>query len=600
MEILQSLEFAKTMPGLLPLRMLNGLFDFLEHIHRLEDVDLKSSGLLWNDVKPGHIFWSAKSSSFTVIDWGNGQIVGPEGASLDHRFSSVSDYAQLLSEMGQFLNEVNPALHQKLAWPTDLKIAAINEHSLVPLRERIRNQLSEELFLLQEIRNEEETLIFSSPPSIKTWERLIALHTKLLQIGELPNRVGFEQFATQLASNMITSGDKEGFLSLCQEMNQVPGLNKGKWKLLTNLGRLNPWPGLLESPIQRALLTALNEQWTETLWQLRLAENGEQQPWWTEVCDQVRQIQPEIGPDTITPLAAFNRLVLTLQAEASRQPRLLEQDLLSINSEADNEVVSVETFARRLKETTIKRWTEYEPDPPNAGLDYTDVVAHFVDLDRMNPVGKDILEKALEQPFAIVKIILESWERKEFDTARRGLRKQFFWDPDRSRVFIADQAIARTPNWLEAVRKGPEQGESLPEFITRLELRGREIRNQVAPSSWLDQLLEAFSKLRKGASPADILLDYTNLRSELPWLLEFHPPLLRPYAGPIILERNRSTQRPVWKLSKTQSGALGPGEEIWLGKPRIPGLRRRVGLLHVSFWRISRTTMEVLNLRYSN
>ncbi len=170
----------------------------------------------------------------------------------------------------------------------------------------------------------------------------------------------------------------------------------------------------------------------------------------------------------------------------------------------------------------------------------------------------------LEQPRALVKVTLSAWSLREFETARRGLRRLFLWDPDRQRLFLADQAISRAPAWLDGIRQGPEADESLQEFITRFELRGREMRNQVGPAAWLDQTLEAFARLRRGASPADILLDFAELRSELPWLVHYHPPLLRLIDGPILLERRSSPALPDWLLNSDRVGTLGPEGELEL------------------------------------
>ncbi len=81
--------------------------------------------------------------------------------------------------------------------------------------------------------------------------------------------------------------------------------------------------------------------------------------------------------------------------------------------------------------------------------------------------------------------VLDAWERQDFEAARSALRQVLLWDPDRLRLVQADRALQTTVSWLETIQAGVVRDEPLQEFITRQELVGRELRNQIGPAAWL-------------------------------------------------------------------------------------------------------------------
>ncbi len=565
------------LPALLVLKILASMLDFLLNIHHLNasHPDQAARGVIWNDVKPHHLFWDILGKTLTVIDWGNAQFIGADGASEDRHFTVNNDFGQFLQEMGSFLKELKPDLYQDLEWPRENPPPGLYNQVVKPLQTRIVRRLDEEYARLHSLRQQEEGLLLRRDPQVEDWLALERIQTQIVELAELPDWSGAGRLAILLASKMINEGARQPFLDLCQHITRLPGIDREHWEIVQVIARLVPWPGLFQIPVQQALLSAIEKDWPGTLWQLRLAADQTQFPsWWQNLSDRIRRAQPEVGQDGLTPLVVLNRLILTLQASRQRDPEpqmaLTAQTFgfRMLEAEQEPEHSPEELLARYLKETVARRWVELEPDPPDSGLEYTDIEQQLEIIGFLEPGTKDNLVRALDQPRALVKITLDGWSLRDFETARRGLRRLFIWDPDRQRLFLADKAIARAPAWLGGIRQGPESDESLQEFITRFELRGREMRNQVGPAPWLDQTLEAFSRLRRGASPSDILLDYPELRPELPWLAHYHPPLLRPLSGPVLLERLSSPPLPEWLLNSDRVGTLGPEGEIELGEPQ--------------------------------
>jgi hypothetical protein len=165
--------------------------------------------------------------------------------------------------------------------------------------------------------------------------------------------------------------------------------------------------------------------------------------------------------------------------------------------------------------------------------------------------------------------VLDALEQKDFDTCRRALRKVLLWDPDRGRLLKADQALERAPVWLVDVKRGLTGDEPMQDFITRLELVGRELRNQIAPARWLDALLEAFKQLRRGVDPTEVLVEHAEVRDELGWLIALEPrrPLLTSPDKSISLERISPPQETRPTLFGVKEAMLGMPSGILLGAP---------------------------------
>jgi hypothetical protein len=228
----------------------------------------------------------------------------------------------------------------------------------------------------------------------------------------------------------------------------------------------------------------------------------------------------------------------------------------------------IEQVRRELKDSLLKRWVACDPDPPEAGLAYIAAERYLERLRMLLPDSVQGPELALTQPNAQVNITVDAWERQDFPTARRGLRTLLIWDPDRRRVLSADKEIQKAPEWLEAVKLGPREEPRL-DFVTRLELRGRSMRQKVAPASWLDSILSAFKSLRKGGEPADVMLQHPELRDVTGWLLELEPnrPLLAFPEQPVSLQRNLETETRPPILAGRAETMLGEDYDMLLGEP---------------------------------
>jgi serine/threonine protein kinase len=190
-------------------------------------------------------------------------------------------------------------------------------------------------------------------------------------------------------------------------------------------------------------------------------------------------------------------------------------------------------------------------------------------IEELLPGTREKLEKSLAQPKAQVDLVLSAWEKKDFELARRGLRSILLWDPDRARLYTAEKAIAVAPQWLSRVRRGAGKDEPFYDYLTSVELAGRTLRNQVGPSKWLDETLEAFKRLRRGTRTVDLMIEYPETMHELPWLNEYQSReiLSLPHTRSLTLERDNATYSPPNLTEGVVEGRFGPNQNMFLADP---------------------------------
>ena len=572
--VFKRLSEGSLVPDLILLRAISGMLHFFERIHGAQ-TNGSLSGILWNDVKPEHIFWDPLQRCFTLIDWGNAQQLEADGATKDRRYSRLQDYRQFVQEIGRFLADAAPVLYGRLKWPNDISPTGLYSETIQALNEKTGELLAEKEEALRLLRQEEQELL-AGPPGEPQFKRLAIVQSQIIQNGELPDFDGARRFYLVLAQDLAAIHELGEFRSLCEHAAQSPIFEAVKWRLL---GRISELP-VVEAGSYHILVAGLSDDWPAVLWDLRRAALSDPEPlWWDEAAGEVRQLELKNGSEhrtalPLTPLVALHRLAHALQALAMQDsfPRPASTPVDSEANATNNHNDICAQLSKTLREGPLARWRELEPDPPNSGLDYLEIETLLDEIQECLPESVIALERALNQPRAQVKIILSAWENQEFETARRGLRRLLLWDPDRRRILTTDRAIQRAPIWLAELRQGPPESQDLLEFITRLEYSGRELRNQVGAAPWLDLFLNALAALRKGRQPFDLLLESPELRSELAWLRAYEHELseniLSGTPGPTSLERLPETAETLAPtLQGRQESSLGEGRPIWLNDP---------------------------------
>jgi serine/threonine protein kinase len=563
-------------PVLLLLRALSGTLKLFERIHYVEgnDEGINFAGVIWNDVKPEHLFWDAEQLILTVIDWGNGQFLDREGRSRDMRFTREADFEQYLEEWGRFLQETSPSLYKRLHWPethtglieSDMNLVKTNLHKVI----------SEETRSLRDARRREADLFSISSPTLSHLEKLEGLQKKIIDFGELPKYDAYEKLYERLAAALAFKKSQEKLLQICQEASLSPGVTVEKWDFVrllvtTAVREGDKWHDALYKAVEKGI----QGEWHEALWGLlENAPEGPLPPWWDDVCQGVRRLHLNLDPGFMPPYMVITRLFYTLQAALFKLGDGSSKSNGGSNgapeeSSAINPLKKYEILVRTLDEELIKKWKDPEPAPPNAGIQYTDVDRVIDDIESLQPGAKSNLEKALTQARSQASLVMDAWQRKDFEGARRALRQLLLWDPHRRRLLIADRAMRSASPWLLRIRQGVRSDEPLVDYLTSVELAGRELRNQVGPAGWLDNLLTAFKQLRNGYRPADLLMERPELSVEIPWLNEYRSreTLSLPRIKPLALIREQKTPAPFNIAKMNIEGRLGLEQDMLLADP---------------------------------
>jgi serine/threonine protein kinase len=599
--LLQQWSQFSEFPAQLLVRTLLGVLNLLENIHQAKILNDKgtNSGIIWNDVKPEHLYWNPLKASLTIIDWGNSQFLESDSISKDRQYSAMDDFRQYVQEMGSFLSEVNAGLYSRLEWPESSVSTAPYEQIIQPLKERLEELNKTEETHLHQLRQEEADLYGISRPEAKHVAQYESLSEQLAVFGELPDQLGANNFLIRVAYQTAATFSLSELQQACECGARLAISSSDRWKLLGDITEVAQKAGEIDEPTRtafsNALMAGVADDWTAALWQLFIYHGKNRRPeWWEKISNAIRRVYLGLDEDAIPPYNSFARLYYTLQAEVTRNG----EERLHASSEAkDNSGLQSGAFhwqageeiITKVHEEIIEKWKEFEPSPPYSGIGYGAVDSLIEPIDELLAGWREKLERELKQPKEQVAMVLNAWEQKDFQLARRGLRSILMWDPDRARLFTADKAIEMAPRWLARVHKGTGTDEPFYDYLTSVELAGRTLLNQVGPAKWLDETLEALKRLRKGTRSVDLTMEFPEIMQELPWLSEFQSReiLSLPHTRPISLERDNSDRLNRYLSQGVEEGRFGPQQSMrlhealdtWIAEARGSSARVFAGTL---------------------
>lgn len=582
------------------LNIIHNLLEMFDRIHRQPfDIDgYTAAGILWNDLKPDHLYWDPLRAKLTIIDWGNGQFLERDGATRDRRYTFIDDYRQLFEGFGSFMQDLAPALIPYLHWPERILPYEITPEFIQDLRERVWKALQKELDDLHEIRRRELDLLRSTSQSSaiskNPLQELDALHQQIVSYGELPDFAGGHFFALEHAARFARQDLMEEVQEICEWLLDLPGSDAESLRLSAALARMasHSPDETQHNALKQAVQAALNQDYAGVLWDLVTALRGGPEPdWWHELVNRVRQRALGKQAGEVQPLLVLRRTLLTLIAMFEKM-----QDREA--ADTDPAVSRLKALIKHLREEIIPAWIHIDPSPPYSNLAYSDIDEIIDDIGAFIPDARVNLDQALEFPRRQVNQVIQEWEQGLFDHASASLRQVLLWDPDRIRVLRAEQSLKRTPAWLKKVHAGPQNGEHYRHFVTDIEYEGRELRNHIGPATWLDLILDGCRQLRRGVWPPDLILRMPLLVSEMPWLARFEryeklpaqtlPPSAPPNGKPTPLLPDQPVLPPLpigvlkGKYGLDQDLHLAAPLDTWIAEARGSSARVFAGTLRSS------------------
>jgi serine/threonine protein kinase len=548
--LLERIQETSALPAALIYECLNAVVTAFDCIHEAQgEVGEAFAGLLWNDVKIDHIFWDPIMGWVTLIDWGNVVLLEADGASRNRRHSRADDWRQFLEEMGRFLQQNAPVLFTSLEWPEAPISPDVLPGHIQRLKKLIVAARQKQQGALQELLENQAFLTQLGPDADLRLPELQTIQTSILDMGRLPDLAAALRLVTNAAENLAERQDWSALRELCQWAAQLPGANPTAWRLT---GALAERIAKMPSPAKFApvIASALQADWPEALWRMLEGLGTEGEPeGWHELIRELRG-QTNGNEELSQPYLTLRRGALSVQTTA-----LDLEDRLACkpDSQIEERMADMRAFLERLRKLVFN-WVQVEPPPPYSDLSYDEALPIVDEFERFTPYH---LRDQMARPIEQARAVLESWGRREFQSAVRGLRLLLLVDPDRRRVLRAEHAIQAAPQWLIRLGGGPAEGEALREFVTSLEFEGRELRNQVGPAGWMDGLLDGLKQMRRGTWPGDLLLAQPGLLADMPWLqryerLERLLPLLGNGRKPVIIPA----------LTGTLEGRCGPQADL--------------------------------------
>jgi serine/threonine protein kinase len=515
---------SRRIPARTLMTILHRLMGLVDEIHslRVTEDGTDAWGMVWNDVKPDHLFWDVKRSFLTVIDWGNAHFLDADRTTSNRQFSWADDYRQLFEEMGRFLSIAAPDLSARLDWPGQLSVENASPAGIAALKERLEAALQQEEDGCAETRAEEEHLLQAGAGGEAPLAEIEAVQARILNYGELPDFAGALRYASSYAVRLTTEDRLDDLRGVCDWVAGLPGADPSQWRLICDLAQI---PGRSEGQQRQLFLdgiqAAICQDWETLLWKILAAIQGYPEPdWWQDITALVRR--SALGPDgeAPRPFVAVSRFTFALQAAIRRM-----EDHPSRPGERPSDPHSplgrAQSLVRRMKEDVLGGWPQLDPDPPDCGLSYDGIRRVLAEARELLPNELRTLQNVLASSERQAGLVLSAWAQGDFLHAGQGLRCLLLWDPDRRRVLAADRAVSAAPEYLNKVHLGPQPGDNFPEWITTLEFRGRELRNQVGPAPWLDAILESCKQIRKGVWPSDLFKKNPAVLHEMPWLRKF-------------------------------------------------------------------------------
>ncbi|MEM5775508.1 MAG: hypothetical protein AAGU05_10955, partial [Anaerolineaceae bacterium] len=352
------------------------------------------------------------------------------------------------------------------------------------------------------------------------------IHARLLGQGEYPDFPAALALFGRLGQALAANRKMVEFRWLAEQAQDLPGGDGTTWRLLNTLSSIGmSYSEENQAGFLKAIEEAFQNNWTDILWLLMRETKSSALPaWYPEVSKMLRVMQLEIEPGTPAPLEAAVQFSKVLESELRpvretfnvEETTLFSEPIVFVGSNEKNRLM--QAWLNKLRNEILPRWKEVEPPPPFSGLDYRDVALLSQEIAAVYPTASRYLERSIYQPSAQIRIILDAWERKEFEVMNRALRRLLLWDPERLRVLRVIELMETVQPWLDALAQGPVGAEGVLAYGTRHEVVARDLRSRIGPATWLDRLLGVLKLLRQGGSAAQAAREQTEVYREMPWL----------------------------------------------------------------------------------
>lgn len=507
----------KKIPRLLLLRALYGLYKLLDTAH--------GKNIIWNDVKPEHLFWDMEKRVLTVIDWANGEFTEVNGVTKNGNFSLDTDYFLYIERLASFVSENDPELYAQLNWQNP-KTLNRDPSTFPQLIEKINIYFQAENEKINSLVGRLNWILSQQDIKVEYFKELLFIHASLEESGEKPDTDSLEIFAKKLSIHLIDSKQFIEFDKLVSDLLQVDGVEIEKWQRLSKINKLF----FSESELFNEKLSseiigyAIAGEWERVLWTLlkvKVANAEDESEWWDRIMPEIRGATR--AGNVIYPHLALQELLdLLIKKSKDLSKEKLKIDRILFR-EIEKGIKGIDEIIDKLT-GYIFAW-KMNPAPKGYGLQYP----FLSELEELNDIAtsdisfKEKLEGvqvSISQPSLFIDEILKDWgkwENSDYQILRDKLPYILAWDPDLLRLINADYALEKVARWKSDVSSKPDKKDFL-----RIAKIGDELMVSIGKTEWLELIVKALRDLDNGVKAEDVIYQTPKIVEFLPWLSEVH------------------------------------------------------------------------------
>jgi len=471
----QAQHDGKPLSHRLLLKIISAMFQLFELIH--------AKDILWNDVKPGHIFWDANNRTITVIDWGNGIILDEKGGNPSQHGRFIEDISQMLSEFGRILETNSPQLLWDLGWPQG-SFQDLNKNDIDILRKRVA--FLENYYELKVVENRAlEKLYQEKMDGVADLDQLITCQNELSHLGEVVDQEIVHNAAEALFLKCIRKGQDETWRMVLDRVKPLPWFGSDiEWGLIDNI--FSRKEHVFNPDTLEIVKLIFSSSWVEVYWKLFV--NG--------FFDQDNQARKGISfklRQLILPEACANyhlqEMVRDLVDELHIKLIQVRMDQLR-----SDELGTLEKISNEFS-TILNYWTRDDITPGFMG---DHVVKLQNELPNLRQIGMEInpcMEHMINTQAQLVRTMLFAWNSADFENLRKALHKLFVWDPDMADVDRLDTRISSIDLWMQKLISGPQSQIEGFDFIRDMLEQYPDLTQELGQPIWLKELLTGLSDL---------------------------------------------------------------------------------------------------------
>lgn len=470
------------------LKIISAMFQLFELIH--------AKNILWNDVKPGHIFWDENPRTITVIDWGNGIILKENGGKSFQPGMFIEDIRQMLSEFGRILETTAPQLVSDLGWPQGT-LLDLNDNDVDILRKRVT--FLENYYEHKVIENRAfERLFQKKIETVTDLDQLITSQNELFQLGEAIDQHIVSDAAKSLILGSVQNGQNETCRMVLDRIKPLPWFgNSADWELVDTILSSHD---KASSPDLLAIFELIfSSSWVELYWKLFV--NG--------FFDQDNQARKGLSfkiRQLILPEACVTYHLRDMVKD------LLDQLHIKVIQARIKDSSNAESGRLDKVSTALSKIINYWNDEHSPGFigDHLFTLQH--ELSNLRPIGMEVnpcMELMINAQAQHARAMLFAWNSADFENLRKALQALFVWDPDMPDVGLLETKIKSIDLWMQKLISGPQSQTGGIEFIQEMLDQYPDLTQELGSPIWLKELLTGLSDLRK-AEDADQVKEIIN------------------------------------------------------------------------------------------